>query len=459
MEQMHMRRLILSGTRWVSVFLLCLSPLPWIVPQRSTEWLENSNSKVESSPWLEADQLFRSDTRWLGGDGAFSVDLGDGRALWMFGDSFVAKKVGATRRQSDFIRNSVAIQIGHDPSHATIKFYSAMRRGNPSDFVPSEDEKWFWPLQGIRLGDRLLLFYMRMARDPNKNSLGFQSLGWNAFMVDNPDAEPSKWKPRKLDGPETQGKMLVGMSVIRDGQHVYAYVLDDVEHHAYLLRWPVSEAMAGRLSSPRWWCGASDGWQENPAHRQIVIRDAGSDFSVQRVPHGVGFIEVNTAGFGATTIVFRRAPCPEGTWSKPQKLYRPPESDAPDAFVYGGKAHPELSGADLIVTYTANGSDERLATDMSIYFPRFVRVTFSKELTSRRAGVATLTSDSDLGWPTLSERVGRASLQPHAAPSFQTNGRLRSGLNIFWMYRSDARETAEVDLVQRQDVPDAMNDH
>ena len=57
-------------------------------------------------------------------------------------------------------------------------------------------------------------------------------------------------------------------------------------------------------------------------------------------------------------------------------LYRPPESNAPKAFVYGAKAHPELRGAGLIITYTANGSDERLATDMSIYFPRFVRVTF-----------------------------------------------------------------------------------
>ena len=384
MELMPTRRLLLSGTRLVSVFFLCLVPVRWSIPQCSAEWRENSNFKVESTPWPEADQLFRSDPRWRGGDAAFSVDLGDGRVLWMFGDSFVAKKAGATRRQSAFIRNSVAIQTGYDPSHATIKFYSAMRRGNPADFAPPEGATWFWPLHGIRLENRLLLFYVRMASDPNKNSLGFQSVGWNAFMVDDPDAEPSKWKPRKLKGPEAQGKMLVGMSVIRDGEHVYAFVLNDVEHHAYLLRWLVSEAIAGRLSSPQWWCGAGEGWQENPAHRQMVIRNAGSEFSVQRDPHGGGFIEVNTAGFGATTIVFRRAPRPEGAWSEPQMLYRPPESDAPDAFVYGGKGHPELSGADLIVTYTANGSDERLVTDMSIYFPRFVRVTFSKDLTSER---------------------------------------------------------------------------
>jgi Domain of unknown function (DUF4185) len=356
--------------------LTLLLPVPW-----ATAWRDDANSKVECTLWPEADQLFHSDPRWLGGDDG-SLDLGDGRVLWLFGDSLVAKKLGATRRQSKFIRNSVAIQTGYDPSHATIKFYSALREGNTSDFLPPEGTNWFWPLHGIRLGDRLLLFFMRMTRDPNKDSLGFQSVGWNAFMVDNPTAEPSKWKPHKLDGFETTGKMLVGMSVIREGEHVYAFVLNDVDHHAYLLRWPVSEAAAGHLSAPQWWCGVAEGWQSSSAHRQIVIRNAGSDFSVQRNPHGSGFIEVNSDGFGASIIVFRRAARLEGAWSEPQKLFRPPESDASDAFVYGAKSHAELLGADLVLTYNTNSFDDRMATDMSIYFPRFVRVTLNKDLGS-----------------------------------------------------------------------------
>jgi len=66
----------------------------------------------------------------------------------------------------------------------------------------------------------------------------------------------------------------------------------------------------------------------------------------------------------------------DGPWSKPQKIYRPPESDGPDPFVYVGKSHPELTGGDMIVTYTANGDNQTLATDMSIYYPRFVRLDF-----------------------------------------------------------------------------------
>lgn len=31
--------------------------------------------------WPEADKLFHSDPRWLGADGAFSIDLGGGRVV------------------------------------------------------------------------------------------------------------------------------------------------------------------------------------------------------------------------------------------------------------------------------------------------------------------------------------------------------------------------------------------
>lgn len=244
-----------------AVLLLCQLLQSSCAAQRQSPPTEDGNTDLQATSWPQADRLFRSDPRWLGGDAAFSVDLGSGRVLWLFGDSFVATHAGATRRQSTFIRNSVAIQTGYDPSQATFDSYARNRHGQPVEFAPSNDSTWLWPLDGIKLGNRLLLFYMRMASDPDKNSLGFQSVGRSAFMVDNPDAEPSRWKPRLLEGPETQSKMLIGMSIIHERGFVYAFVLNDVSHDAYLLRWPSDEAVAGNLSSPQWWCGEENGWR------------------------------------------------------------------------------------------------------------------------------------------------------------------------------------------------------
>ena len=69
-----------GGCRLVAMLLLAVSSLAQTVV-----------------PWPEADSLFRSDPLWLGADAAFSVDLGRGRVLWLFGDSFVASKSAETR--------------------------------------------------------------------------------------------------------------------------------------------------------------------------------------------------------------------------------------------------------------------------------------------------------------------------------------------------------------------------
>ncbi len=74
-----------------------------------------SSPVIVAEPWPAADKMFKRDHRWLGGDGASSIDLGGGRVLWLFGDSFIDARDRHLRGESVLIRNSVAIQFGHDP--------------------------------------------------------------------------------------------------------------------------------------------------------------------------------------------------------------------------------------------------------------------------------------------------------------------------------------------------------
>jgi len=320
--------------------------------------------------WPEADKLFHSDPRWLGSDAAFSIDLGHGRVLWMFNDTFVARKPGDDRRHSAFVRNSVAIQSGYDPSHATIKFYWRTRRGEPAEIFPSEGPVWMWPGSGIRIGKRLLLFCDRVTSDSSKNSLGFKSVGWNAYWVTNPDDEPPEWKLNLA--AKSDDAVILASQVLREGGFVDLFGESEPEHNLYMARLSVENSAEGKLDQLEWWSGSD--WQRAKASRAPILHNAGTETSVQRDPSGVGFIEVNSEGFGATDLVIRRAEHLAGPWSAAQKIYRPPESDAPDTFVYAGKSHAELKGADLILTYAANGPDEKVAKDMSLYFPRFVKV-------------------------------------------------------------------------------------
>jgi hypothetical protein len=337
-----------------------------------------SNAQV-AARWPEADKLFRSDPRWLGADGAFSIDLGNGRVLWMFGDTFVALKRGDTRKEAAFVRNTVAIQIGYDPSHASIKFYWRTRKGLPSEIFSSEGKVWMWPSSGIRLDGKLLLFCSRVAPEHKSDSLGFRLAGWIVYEVVHPDEEPSAWTLQKV--AEDHGKVIMASAALHEGAFVYLFGTSEPEHDLYLARCSTDEIERGQLDPLEWWSGG--GWKVSESGRKPVMRAVGTEASVQRDPRG-GFLEVNSQGFGATDIVMRAAPRLEGPWSAPKTIYRPLESDAQGAFVYAGKSHPELQGGNIVITYVANGDNERLVTDMSIYFPRFVRVEFEDRASTAR---------------------------------------------------------------------------
>lgn len=339
---------------------------------------------LRATPWLQADRLFRSNPLWLGGDAAYSVDLGNGRILWLFGDSFIATVPGQTRRESTFVHNSIAIETGDNPATASLAFYWPTKNKRPTEFAPNEGTVWLWPGDGVRIGSKLLLFFSRVQSDNSKDSLGFQSAGWTAFIVDNPNSDPSSWVLRRVKMPPNRWRISLEDGVERVDDFVYAFGSPEQSGSGDVLaRWRLSDAERGDLSSPQWWCGLKDTWMAQTKMRglkpAVVIPNASSEFAIQWNSRLHKFIEVESVGFGASNIGIRWAKTLEGPWSRPLTIYRPPESSRPDAFVYAGKLHPGLVGADMVITYVANSfRDGMLARDMSIYFPQFVKLDFQK---------------------------------------------------------------------------------
>jgi hypothetical protein len=106
-----------------------------------------------------------------------------------------------------------------------------------------------------------------------------------------------------------------------------------------------------------------------------VIADAASEFSVTRTGAN-RLVQVQALGFGSVPLGVRFAERPEGPWSAPEVAYRPPEADKKNVLVYAAKAHPHLSGAELVVTYVATSADfGETVRDEFWYYPRFVRLS------------------------------------------------------------------------------------
>ncbi|MGC4118979.1 MAG: hypothetical protein QM765_31305 [Myxococcales bacterium] len=324
------------------------------------------------SPWPEADALFHQSDRWAGGDAAYSVDLGGGRILWLFGDTFISKTPGSGRSGAYFPHNSVGLQTGRNPAKASMAFYWGSAAGAPTSFFSGfvgSPKNWLWPLHGVRVGGRLLLFFQEIA--PASDGLGFQTMGGVALGIDNPDEEPSQWRPRRLDAPSHPFGAILGAAMLVEGDSLLAVSLvEPGSHDAYLARWPLADAQAGSLASPQWWAKSS--WSATTAPSPLWKAGA-PEVSVQA--RCGGYVTVQSPGFGGTTIAVATAPALTGPWSRFVPVFRPPESERAGVLVYAAKSHPELEGAELVVTYATNSTDlATLVGDSSLYFPRFVRL-------------------------------------------------------------------------------------
>jgi hypothetical protein len=328
--------------------------------------------------WLEADDLFHRDARFLGADGAYTVDLGGDRILWLFGDSSIARTPG---RSDDayFIRNSVALQTGRDPTHAFLQYYwRTDAEGTPRSFFPEPDAtRWFWPGAGIRLDDTLVLFGGMLRQDGPPGPDSFADDHAVAYLVDQPDADPGEWVLREatLAGDARAAGVELGEAVIAEGDLVYVFGARGDRHEPLLARFDRAAMIAGDLAHPAYWCG--DRWGED-CDPEPLFSPGLPEYSVHFDERLGAWLYVGTDGYGATALAWRTAPAREGPWSDIGDVFRPPESYIPEAFVYAGKAHPELEGhGALVATYVpslfVDLPDEEWRA-RRLYFPHMVKL-------------------------------------------------------------------------------------
>jgi hypothetical protein len=316
--------------------------------------------------------LFHRDPRWLGSDADYSVPLRDGRILWLFNDTLVATTPRHVRSEAAFVRNTVAIERGNNPIHASMRFYWGRKGSGPASYFPEEGSRWFWPQDGIRLGRGLVFFLDRIKENPRGSpGFNFEGDGWRLAVIKDASRSPARWRVRTVTPPHALHRFDAGKAVNLMGRYVVSLAIPErggPPFPGYLLRWPADGLAAGRLDGAQWWAGRG-GWVRasnlSPAPTPIVA-NAGPECSLTYDRTLDRWILVRSEGFGATTIVVSFGRKIEGPFSRPRIVFNPPESNRPNPNVHAAKGHPELRGADLAVTYATNT------------YPRFVRLMFSR---------------------------------------------------------------------------------
>lgn len=376
----------------VAAVVLALTASLLVVPYAAA-----SGEPTTAEPLPDYDALFHHETGWTGADANVSVDLGNDRTLWLWGDTFYGDIVDG-RRCVCITRNSISLQRGTDPATATVDyFYGPEHDGVPTSFfVPPGGDGWFWPRHGVRTRDGVYVFLTQLVKDDSDPQFiyGKRVASWVA-RIPNPDDPPAAWRTTYTKLPWSRhsdsgvDRLSIGQAVVRAGL-LYVYATEEVQPPGgrvtrHLLTARVPEAHIDDFDQ---WQFYDDGdWSSDQLDASRGFEVISPDFSVSYQPSLRSYVVVYSdwtpANLGANgrprQIAVRQAPGPTGPWSGPQVVYQCPEpGQDPARYCYAAKGHPQLSTAadELIVSYATSNARVGAVGDTSVYFPRFVRVRF-----------------------------------------------------------------------------------
>jgi hypothetical protein len=393
---------------------------------------------TQATPDAEWDAAFSRSEGWTGGDVAGTVDLGDGRTLWMFGDSWIGK-VSDGRHAPDarLINNSIAIQTqpaarrGQTPAPADLQFYwgpgddqqhptpwlvpAAHAAGQESSTDDANHlHGWYWctgggaVVGGPDARPRLIVFLFQVGKQQGETGVwAFKSIGGALATIDDLSQPVDKWQPRQVriphvvdtDAAKANSRLREtswGVAALRqadsDGkQWLYVYgIRNESPLDRQLLVARVAEHSVDQFDAWRFYAGQQN-WTADAAAAVPIARNLTNELSVEPVKIGdrPALIMVHSEALFGRRIFLRSAVAPQGPWTEPAEIYSVDEIDRQRSyFTYAAKGHWQLSRPhELLVTYVVNAHDfGEMAADARIYRPRFVRVPLEKYLPRAAAG-------------------------------------------------------------------------
>lgn len=304
---------------------------------------------------------------WTGGDQGISVEVPEGRTLWLFGDSFIGTVAPDRSRppgSSVMVRNAAVLQ-----SAAGLQTLVGAGPDGPEAWLkPPEPDLWYWPQDGFVHGGDLYLVCLTMRATGTGGVFGFAFVRNDLVRVDLATWEQTGRVPYPSAG------YLYGAEVLEHAGYRYVY---GIEERAAGKRMVISRipafAQPGTVP-PAYWDGA--GWSADPAAALPMLDALSTIYSVFPAPDGDGFRLLSQEDFLSDRIHGWRAPSPEGPFTDKTLLLRTPQ-DGGDRFTYNAIAHPHLRRADgsVLVSWSSNSFDfTDLFEDADAYRPWFAWV-------------------------------------------------------------------------------------
>lgn len=347
-------------------------------------------------------QFTNNPHRMVGQDGAYSIPLAPGKALWFFGDTLVGERVpkeslwypgGEQLGPGDMsghgsieklLTNSALILSQKDGRGGLANFeYITKADSSLKQLVQREagelpDEIRVWCFHGIASDARLYLYYqtVRMLAE-GPMPVNFEIIG-SGLSVGDTDT----WRFQRLKSGDTttwwkHDQPQFGCAVLRcDDGFIYVYGVRRNEagtQQCFLARVP--EADISRHENYEYLSSPEPNWSRDVDHSLPIMEGMPNEMSVGWNDYLGCYLAVHSLDLSGR-IVGRTANAPWGPWSEPVELCRvqPPQLDYDVPYgwslIYAGKEHPELSGEGGRILYLTYIEFEE-------YYPHLVEVTLA----------------------------------------------------------------------------------
>ena len=315
-------------------------------------------------PDTDFNRLFtRNGGGWTGGDGTLSVALGDGRTLWIFGDSFLGtvNPDGSRPTDAPMVRNCIVVQDGQNLT---------TRHGGTIDvpdsfFPPLAPGEWCWPADATVEGDRVHILLHRY-RQLRPVLWDWQWTGTAVASLRLPDLKIERIVPLAV----ANSVMYVAIMESAEATFIFGVAESGTQRMVHIARAP-----PGNLIGP-WEFFTGQDWSSDPEATRSVLAGVSSQFGVSALDESLILVTMDDRVPFSADLVMYRAPRPEGPWQGPCRLYRAPEASTVLA-AYNPFVHSQFTVAGrLLISYNLNHVSDPsvLYRDASIYRPRFVRV-------------------------------------------------------------------------------------
>lgn len=347
--------------------------------------------------------LLGRDNLWQGADGAYSLELKDGRTAWFFSDTLVgtrnndesitlADNLPINEFGFTFFHNNIAIQ---ERISSPLNFIFKERNGVLNQpFTPPDGRGWFWVGAAYETAiDNQVNIFLNQFTSSNRRGLEFgdQSGLWLSKVEINNDGYEVLSYQKLFDANVLPGQEIVfGASILEDQHHLYIYNSQfDIASETQQKKMSIARVLKGHEDEPSAW-SFYDGqrWWRDIRRMRPTDHNVSNEFSVFRL--NGQYIMITMDGINGN-IYSKRAPNPWGPWTSVSRLIHTidPESLPRGAYAYNAKAHPHLSrDGKLLIGYNVNVIDEDMGIDRilnsNIYRPRFVEIPIDELTTNPR---------------------------------------------------------------------------